>query len=1028
MTLKSPYKYLLSALPVFLLIGCGGGGSTNTPAPPKNLAPKITAFVASNVFEQDTFTITATANDTDGTIASYKWVQDSGTSVNDLITDGATLTFTAPDISIDEALSFTLTVKDNDSASVNATLNINVTANTAPTIAAISINPVKEREAISIVAQATDLEGEVVSYSWEQTSGTTVTNLIANTDTLSFTAPNISSDETLSFSLTVTDNMNDSASIDFTIDEKAFDEIDLANISDTGLASCFSNNVNLDMGSTAINCNGYKIQSLADLAIFTDLTDLTITNAELENIDDLADLTQLTALNLSNNSITDSTKIGSLTSLTTLNLSRNFLYTFSESYTKLTELNFLVLNDLQKEYGGTNINGESLAALTKLTHLEINDSFLYNASDIADLINLEELSMSHLRSNFNSLSFLTSFTQLKSLNISSNNSIGDLTALSQLTALEELNITYTGASDYSPLSTLVNLKKLFMVNSLYNNELDVADLTNLTALTDLDISGFKTIKNLDSLSIFTQLKALYIAQIDTAAINFLTDLTQLNILDVSGNRRLGDITPLENLVNLTELDLSLSTNLDNIMSLSKLTLLTKLNISSLYNKTIDLTPISFMPNLKELRINENSLSNLDSLSNLEHLERLELDAANLTELFDFTKLVNLSILKARQNQLANVDELLNAKQLTILALDSNYQLENIDGLANLTKLEYLNLNQSRKITTLSSLENLTSLTELYVSYLYSLTDVSSLFSLPKLRLMQFYGDSLVLCDDFDQLEQLYPDAQISRSYNCMEQPLDESLFTDQNLLSCVKSRSTDIADIRDIYCGYNQIESLAGIEQLTAMTSLRINNNNISDMSPLDALTSLTNLNITDNNISDLSPLAELTSLRSLVLSQNKINDISPLANLNQLTSIALNNNEISNLPDFTKLTKLQTLELTNNQINDLSAMSALTALRTVYLANNQINDISAMSTLTALRTVYLANNKISDLSSLSSLSNIYELYLQNNLLKDIEPLKTLSTLRYLDLRENTEIVCADITDLESTLDLYSVYKPSQCN
>jgi hypothetical protein len=59
---------------------------------------------------------------------------------------------------------------------------------------------------------STDSDGTITSYSWRQTAGPTVTLTGANTATPSFTAPSVTADTTLTFSLTVTDNGGASAS------------------------------------------------------------------------------------------------------------------------------------------------------------------------------------------------------------------------------------------------------------------------------------------------------------------------------------------------------------------------------------------------------------------------------------------------------------------------------------------------------------------------------------------------------------------------------------------------------------------------------------------------------------------------------------------------------------------------------------------------------------------------------------------------------------------------------------------------
>ena len=83
-------------------------------------------------------------------------------------------------------------------------------------------------------------------------------------------------------------------------------------------------------------------------------------------------------------------------------------------------------------------------------------------------------------------------------------------------------------------------------------------------------------------------------------------------------------------------------------------------------------------------------------------------------------------------------------------------------------------------------------------------------------------------------------------------------------------------------------ESLVGIQNLTSLTNLTINDRSLTDISPLSGLTSLTSLQLHTNRIRDLSPLSGLTGLTQLTLSENLITDLSALSGLTNLTVLRL--------------------------------------------------------------------------------------------------------------------------------------------
>ncbi|EHC6302443.1 hypothetical protein JSY91_002402 [Listeria monocytogenes] len=131
---------------------------------------------------------------------------------------------------------------------------------------------------------------------------------------------------------------------------------------------------------------------------------------------------------------------------------------------------------------------------------------------------------------------------------------------------------------------------------------------------------------------------------------------------------------------------------------------------------------------------------------------------------------------------------------------------------------------------------------------------------------------------------------------------------------------------------------LSGVENLTSLSWLVLNNTEISDLSPVKDLKRLSTLQVTGCGISDLSSLSNLTSLTSLYLESNNISDLSPLANLTGLTFMRLDGNEISDISSLSRLVRLGLLDLTNNQISDVSPLKNLSQLTKISIANQSLS------------------------------------------------------------------------------------------
>lgn len=223
------------------------------------------------------------------------------------------------------------------------------------------------------------------------------------------------------------------------------------------------------------------------------------------------------------------------------------------------------------------------------------------------------------------------------------------------------------------------------------------------------------------------------------------------------------------------------------------------------------------------------------------------------------------------------------------------------------------------------------------------------------------------------------------------------------------------------------ISDLNGIQLLTNLEELHLNENNISDITPLSNLQNLWALRLSDNNVSDVGPLSGLQNLKELYVTNNKLTNIDNLTDLPSLTELLLLDNEIENIDCLknANFPSLISLNLENNNIKDITGLADLTSLRNLQLSNNQIEDISTLALLPDLFSITLAENNISnidclkqfdsekyysldlsgnqivDISSVSNLKNIISINLNDNKISDIKALENLGNLKYLKLENN---------------------------
>src|SRR3989442_6321666 len=185
--------------------------------------PVANAGPDKTVIEGTIVTLNGTdSTDSDGTIESYSWLQTNGTNISLTDPTSASPSFTAPEVGTDgNLLTFDLTVTDNDLQTSKDTVNIMVENVNIPPIAnAGADRVVNEGNAVTLNGTvSSDTDGDILTYSWLQTNGTSI-ELINDTKAYtSFTAPEVNSTGiVLTFKLTVSDGFaNSTDTVDITV-------------------------------------------------------------------------------------------------------------------------------------------------------------------------------------------------------------------------------------------------------------------------------------------------------------------------------------------------------------------------------------------------------------------------------------------------------------------------------------------------------------------------------------------------------------------------------------------------------------------------------------------------------------------------------------------------------------------------------------------------------------------------------------------------------------------------------------------
>lgn len=275
-----------------------------------------------------------------------------------------------------------------------------------------------------------------------------------------------------------------------------------------------------------------------------------------------------------------------------------------------------------------------------LVELDVSSTHVYDISVLSYLRIIEVLNLAHTA--LADISPLKASIQLIKLNLDYTNiqNIRPLTSINKLETVFSdgigLNVEeVSGVYDANPRITIVfQTEKLntwwqslpdawlgiFREHSLLNNPPTRLQLHRLTDLTEVNISGFHSLGNLEALKHFHRLEVL-----------------KMNDVQIS------DITPLAQLRNLKEL---YSSN-NPISNLKPLSNLKKLNILDLSNTLVrNLNEIRALPNIGVLSIAGTRVRNLRALSNMHSLRQLHCYNTRIRSLRPIENLKNLELLRS----------------------------------------------------------------------------------------------------------------------------------------------------------------------------------------------------------------------------------------------------------------------------------------------------------------------------------------------------------------------------------------------
>lgn len=547
-------------------------------------------------------------------------------------------------------------------------------------------------------------------------------------------------------------------------------------------------------------------------------------------------------------------------------------------------------------------------------------------------------------------------------------------------------------------------------------------------------------------------------------IHFLSALSELTI-QVDLNIDLYPLSdPPSNLpFTLTTLRLQDSSLPTDIVPLMRLSALSKVVFWNVPLDDTQMAIAAMIPNVVNLILHNNGLTNISSLVNMSQLTDIEVSANPNVQLPTngdaWTQLSNLRNLNITENRITDLSSITGSGLPNLQTLNASNQggtLNRLPSNWNLPGLTTLDVSRN-DIVDIPDLQNLTRLQLLNLSNNVIFSGVLDLLYLPNITLIDLNNTS-VYCVDAEALDWeldglLDGTNGIVRYNGCTSlKPLSQLELPDQALLDCVFDSDDSLSyveDVTDIFClPINlPINSLDGISVLRNLSDATFWQHSFVDATPMAGLNNLTTLFLVDysgfdvNTLSnlqyiqyldieiegltnfdfiqgmpelleltaplnfpvDISGISSAENLTWLDLSDNLITEemLADISGMSNLSYLDLSTNDIASLDYLTNLPNLLDLVVDNNPMNTLNLDSGLTSLNQLIANDNQITQLSGFDLVNTITDLNISNNQIQDITQLSNLTSLFRLSAENNRIEDVSALAQITSLDSVSLRDN---------------------------
>lgn len=398
----------------------------------------------------------------------------------------------------------------------------------------------------------------------------------------------------------------------------------------------------------------------------------------------------------------------------------------------------------------------------------------------------------------------------------------------------------------------------------------------------------------------------------------------------------------------------------------------------------DLRMLKYCPSLRSVSLRSASPLALTGIETLDRLDSLTLSTTELmTNLSLLSELTSLRELRINVTGSFDLDRVPALRQLERLEISGrhgcSFKLQNVERLSLFVGLKSLNLSTS-DVNHVEWIESLRGLRAVNLAAT-DILDISPLGQVPELEVLDISETPLV---DLSRLANL--------------SGLRSLKLPRINFSSGILAAMPHLRELQLPCCDTRMLEEAS---RLTGLQKLSLWGEEISKIEPLCNLPKLTSLDLSDTRVEDLSPLASLLDLRELQLVNCPITSVGPLERLSRLRRLVLNGSEVTDVEPISRNSELVDLSLSFVPLADLGPLASMTRLRRLELSGILSRDPPSLAALCDLRTLDISGSGIRSLEPLQGLGRLRELHAQHltnhpdlGVLLDLPPLSLLRVSR----------------------------------